>query len=77
MYKRQLLLTPLSLFDFNLLITQQFSKLDEKFSNLDEKFSEQKNDLNELKKEIKEQGCIYDKKLSEIETRLGLSLIHI
>ena len=34
-------------------------------------FSEQKNDLNELKKEIQKQGCIYDKKLSDLETRLG------
>ena len=38
-------------------------------------FSEQKNDFNvkfeEVKKEIREQGCIYDKKLSDIETRLG------
>ena len=61
---------------------EKFSNLDEKFSNLDEKFSEQKNeirkiqnDLNvqfdEVKKEIQEQGCIYDKRLSEIETRLG------
>ena len=54
----------------------------QKFSNLDEKFSEQKNEIrniqnnlnvqfDEVKKEIREQGCIYDKKLSEIETRLG------
>ena len=27
--------------------------------------------FDEVKKEIQEQGCIYDKKLSEIETRLG------
>ena len=38
-------------------------------------FNEQKNNFNvkfeEVKKEIREQGCIYDKRLSEIETRLG------